>query len=218
MNRTLVIIGAGGHGKVVADVAQQTSYKDNVCFLDDDGGLTECGGFPVVGRSREADAYIEKADVFVAVGNPATRQTMLEHLRRKGASVPVLCHPKAVIGNDVKIGEGTVVMAGAVINPGSIVGRGCIINTCASVDHDCQVGDYVHVSVGAHLAGTIRIGERTWIGVGAVVSNNIVISRDCMIGAGAVVIKDIRQPGTYIGVPARGLHKGDSGNIFKGGG
>ena len=105
--------------------------------------------------------------------------------------------------DNVPIGDGTVVMAGAVINVSAKIGKGCIINTCASVDHDCVIENYVHIAVGAHVAGTSAIGDRTWIGAGATVSNNIRICDDCIIGAGAVVIKDIGQAGTYIGVPAR---------------
>ena len=116
-----------------------------------------------------------------------------------------LVHPSAVIAPNVKIGVGTVVMAGAVINPWTKIGQGCIINTCASVDHDCRIGDFVHVSVGAHVAGTVIIGDNTWVGAGATVSNNIEIVEDCMIGAGAVVIADITEHGTYVGVPAKKL-------------
>lgn len=94
-------------------------------------------------------------------------------------------------------------MAGAVVNPGSTIGKGCIINTCSSVDHDCQIGDYVHISIGAHLAGTVILGKNTWVGAGATISNNIEITSCCMIGAGAVVINDIIEKGTYVGVPAR---------------
>jgi sugar O-acyltransferase (sialic acid O-acetyltransferase NeuD family) len=94
-------------------------------------------------------------------------------------------------------------MAGAVVNPYTEIGQGCIINTCASVDHDCRIGDYVHVSVGAHVAGTVIIGDNSWVGAGATISNNIEIVEDCMIGAGAVVVKNIEESATYIGIPAR---------------
>ena len=116
---------------------------------------------------------------------------------------PVLIHPNAIIAEDVKIGAGTIVMAGAVVNPGAIIGKGAIINTCSSVDHDCTIFDYVHISVGSHLSGTVNVGEGTWIGAGATVSNNVNICGKCMVGAGAVVIKDINEEGTYVGVPAR---------------
>ena len=94
-------------------------------------------------------------------------------------------------------------MAGTVINSGTNIGKGCIINTCSSVDHDCLIGDFVHVSVGSHICGTVCIEAETWIGAGAIVSNNINIFRDCIIGAGAVVIDDINESGTYVGVPAK---------------
>ena len=94
-------------------------------------------------------------------------------------------------------------MAGAVINPGTHIGKGCIINTCSSVDHDCIVGDYVHIAVGSHLCGTVIVGDGTWIGAGATVSNNVSICTNCIIGAGAVVVNDIKECGTYVGVPAR---------------
>lgn len=94
-------------------------------------------------------------------------------------------------------------MAGAVINPGSRVGKGVIVNTCSSVDHDCKIGDFVHVAVGAHLAGSVEVGEASWIGAGAIVNNNLCICGSCVIGAGAVVVKDIKEAGTYVGVPAR---------------
>ena len=98
-------------------------------------------------------------------------------------------------------------MAGAVINSGARIGTGCIVNTCASVDHDCNVGDYVHIAVGSHLCGTVSMGDETWIGAGAIVSNNISICSECMIGAGAVVVKDIKESGTYVGVPAKKVRK-----------
>lgn len=197
MNR-LTIIGASGHGKVVADVAVHCGY-DQIEFLDDDESLTECGHWPVVGKCDTA-ANIDN-DLFVAIGNAATRKKFIEQYSHK--SLATLVHPESVIAEGVQIGKGTVVMAGAVINPDTKIGDGCIINTSSSVDHDCVVGNYSHVSVGAHLCGTVAVGEGTWIGAGATVSNNINICGGCMIGAGAVVIKDITAPGTYVGVPAR---------------
>ena len=198
--RKLVIIGASGHGKVVADIAVKNGY-DTISFLDDNETVKKCGGYPVIGKSCEAAN--QKADVIVAIGNAFIRQIIQESLEHIGVRIVTLIHPNAVVADDVLIGTGTVVMAGAVINPGARIGKGCIINTCSSVDHDCMVRDYVHVSVGTHIAGTVSVDERTWIGAGATVSNNINICEDCMIGAGAVVIKDLKEKGTYAGVPAR---------------
>lgn len=194
----LSIIGASGHGKVVAEIARLVGYTD-IVFYDDNPALTECGGWPVVGAVDQCDPG--KEAVFVAIGNPSVRKRLMERL--SGADMPVLIHPSAVVAAGVHIGRGSVLMPGAVVNPGSSLGEGVIVNTCASVDHDCIIGDYVHVAVGAHLCGSIRVDDKTWIGAGAIVSNGISICEDCMVGAGAIVIRNITQPGTYIGVPAK---------------
>ena len=196
--KKIVIIGASGHGKVAADIALKCGYTD-IVFLDDNISIKNCGRHSVVGsndRVEDINGY-----VIVAIGNSAARRRIQESIEEE--RLAVLIHPDAVVAEDVTIGSGTVVMAGTVINPGSMIGRGCIINTCASVDHDCKLGDYVHVAVGAHLAGSVEVGDETWIGAGATVSNNIEICGRCMIGAGAVVVKDIEEAATYLGVPAR---------------
>lgn len=194
--KRLVIIGASGHGKVIADIAVKNGYED-IVFLDDDENVKECAGFPVIGKTGEAKEM--DGDKIVAIGNPKVR----ERIQKEISGVITLIHPNAVISRRVEIGEGSVIMAGAVINSDVVIGEGCIINTGASVDHDCRVGDFVHISVGSHVAGTCCIGERSWVGAGAVVSNNVNICSDCMIGAGAILIKDIKKSGTYIGVPAK---------------
>ena len=201
MNKKLVIIGASGHGKVVADIAKKNGYTD-IVFLDDNLSLKECNGYPVVGSSKDVEIFCEH-DFIVAIGNSQIRQKFQTFLINTKLRIVTLVHPSAVIGEHVKIGNGTVVMANAVINPCTEIGNGCIINTCASVDHDCVIGDFVHVSVGAHVAGAVGVGARTWIGAGATVSNNVEITSDCVIGAGAVVVKSIGEADTYIGVPAK---------------
>ena len=199
MYNRLVIIGAGGHGKVIADIALKNGYTD-IAFADDNAvGL--CMGFPIVCTFAELDRLNDgKTDFVIAVGNNKIRQSIAE---KYALNWVTLVHPSAQIGANVTIGRGTIVMAGAVINPCTTVGAHCIINTCSSVDHDCKIDDYAHVSPGAHIAGTVTVGKRTWIGAGAIVSNNISITEGCMIGAGAVVIKDCKEAGTYVGVPAR---------------
>lgn len=201
MDKTIVIIGAGGHGKVVADIARCCGYT-RLIFLDDYAAA--CGCDPVCGTVQDAVRY-NGSDFVVAIGNGRVRQQLQTSLQAQGLRPATLVHPRAVVADDVIVGEGTVVMAGAVINPGAVVGTGCIVNTCSSVDHDCIVENYVHISVGAHVAGTVSVGCRTWIGAGAVVSNNVTITADCMIGAGAVVVKSIAEPGVYVGVPAARL-------------
>lgn len=197
---TLVIIGASGHGKVIADIALKNGYTD-IVFLDDDESIKRCAGFPVIGRTSEAKQI--DTDKIVAIGNATIRRKIQDQLD----NIVTLIHPGAHISRRVEIGEGTVVMAGAVINSDVEIGRGCIINTCSSVDHDCNLGDYSHVAVGAHIAGNVKIGERTWIGAGAIINNNIRICDDCVIGSGAVVIRNIENSGKYIGVPAKGIRK-----------
>ena len=199
--RRLLIIGASGHGKVVADIAKNNGYEE-IAFLDDNTDIVQCGDYPVIGTSKDIVEYID-SDFFVAIGNAEIRQRIYMELNEQGVEPVTLIHPSAVIGENVCIGAGTVVMAGTVVNPDANLGIGCIINTCSSVDHDCKLADFVHVAVGGRLAGNVLIGERTWIGAGATVINNVTICADCVIGAGAVVVKDIQESGIYIGVPAR---------------
>lgn len=199
----LVIVGASGHGKVLADLAEKLGYED-VTFLDDDRSRRSCLGRPVVGGLEKAVDY-PNHEFVVAVGNAAVRRAIQEKLEAEGLRLATLIHPASTVGKDVTLGAGTVVMAGAVINPSTRLGKGCIVNTGATVDHDNLLGDYVHVSVGSHLAGTVTVGDQVWIGAGAVVSNNLTLCSDCVLGAGAVVVKDVTEPGTYVGVPARRL-------------
>ena len=198
--KQIVIIGASGHGKVVADIARNNGYT-KILFLDDKENLAECGGYKVVGKINDFINY--DCDFFVAIGNSSIRQKIQIELENSNKSIVTLIHPSTTIADTVEIGNGTVVMAGAVINSSTQIGKGCIINTCSSVDHDNIIGDYVHISVGAHTAGTVVIGNSTWLGIGAVVSNNLTICDNCMIGAGSVVVNNLTESGTYIGVPAK---------------
>ncbi len=201
MNK-LIIIGAGGHGRVVADIAQKIGRYQAIEFLDD-GDMKETMGLPIIGKTDDIDKYIEEADFFVAIGNCKLRGEIIERLVNMGASIPTLIHPSAVIGACVEIDIGTVIMAGAVVNPCTKIGKGVIINTCSSIDHDCVIDDYCHLAVGGRVAGTVKIGANTFIGAGAVVKNNLTICEDCIIGAGAVLVKDIVDAGTYVGIPAK---------------
>ena len=197
MNK-LAIIGAGGHGRVIADIARKNGYNE-IEFLDDNENVQKCGDYPVVGKCCEAEKI--DADVIVAIGDKKIRKQITATI--SDDKLVTLIHPNATVAENVIIGRGTVVMAGAVINPGAVIGAGCIINTCSSVDHDCSIGDYVHVAVGSHLCGAVSVGNETLIGAGAMVVNNINITSDCIVGAGTVVIRDIKESGTYVGVPAR---------------
>ena len=203
MKDKLIIIGASGHGKVVADIAIKMNKWQNITFLDDDESIKTSMGLEVIGKKADAFTYKEEADFFVAIGNNAVRERVKENLIEEGLNVVSLIHPSAVIGTDVEIGIGTVVMAGVIINSSSRIGKGCIINTSSSLDHDNVIEDYVHISPGVRSAGSVGIGKGTWLGIGSVVSNNVNICSGCKVGAGAVVVKDITEPGTYVGVPVR---------------
>ncbi|MBQ8768964.1 MAG: acetyltransferase [Oscillospiraceae bacterium] len=196
MKNKIVIIGAGGQGRVCADIARLMGY-DQILFLDD--GDASCA----VGKTEDYTRYLHSADFFVAIGNAAVRRKLQTMLEKAGADIATLIHPKAVLAENVVVGQGTAIMAGAVINPGTIVGKGAIVNTCASVDHDCRVGDYIHIAVGARICGTVRLEDDSWIGAGAVIIQGLSVCAGCMIGAGAVVVRSITDKGTYLGVPAR---------------
>ena len=203
MKDKLIIIGASGHGKVVADIAIKMNKWQSIAFLDDDESIKTSMGLEVIGRTADAFTYKEEADFFVAIGSNATREKIQEKLIDEGLNVVSLIHPSAIIGTDVEIGIGTTVMAGVVINSSSRIGKGCIINTSSSLDHDNVIENYVHISPGVNMAGTVKVGKGSWIGIGSVVSNNVNICSGCKVGAGAVVVKDITEPGTYVGVPVR---------------
>jgi sugar O-acyltransferase (sialic acid O-acetyltransferase NeuD family) len=203
MKNKLLIIGASGHGKVVADIAIKMNKWQSIAFLDDDKSIKSSMGLEVIGTSDDVFTHIYEYEIFVGIGNNDTRQRIHEMLETVGVSIPVLIHPNAVIGNQVEIGNGTAVMAGAVVNCCTKIGKSCIINTGSTIDHDNCIKDFVHVSPGAHLAGTVKVGQGTWLGIGSIVSNNINITNGCKVGAGSVVVRDIIETGTYVGTPVR---------------
>jgi len=205
MKDKLIIIGASGHGKVVADIAIKMNKWQSIAFLDDDESIKTSMGLEVIGKTAVAVTYKDEADFFVAIGSNATREKIQEKLMDEGLNLVSLVHPSAVIGTDVEVDIGTAVMAGVVINSSSRIGKGCIINTSSSLDHDNLIEEYVHISPGASLAGTVKVGKGSWLGIGSIVSNNVNICSGCKVGAGAVVVKDITEPGTYVGVPVRRL-------------
>lgn len=201
--KKLIIIGAGGHGKVVADIALLLNRYKKIAFLDDNENIKTALSFKVIGKTDMASLYINEYDFFIAVGNSYLRRKFTENLISMGANLATLIHPSAIIGSDVQIGLGTVIMAGAVVNCLSRIGCGCIINTKSSVDHECAIDDYVHLSPGVTLSGNVSVGRGSWLCSGSIISNDLKIVAETIIGAGAVVIKDIITPGVYVGNPAK---------------
>ncbi|MCO5101254.1 MAG: acetyltransferase [Burkholderiaceae bacterium] len=200
MPSTLAILGAGGHGRVVADCAREMRRWTCIVHYDDDRSSD-----PGVRGNLESAFAVESPDVdfIVALGNGELRLRWLGRLQAAGKSIAAIVHPSAVVSAGAFVGTGTVVVAGAVVNVGAVLGGGCIVNTLAGVDHDCRLADGVHVSPGAHLAGEVTVGERSWIGIGSAVRHRVRIGRDVVVGAGAVVVRDVPDGCTVVGVPAR---------------
>ncbi len=199
MNNKLIIIGAGGHAKVIADMALKSGYE-LLGFLDDTQVGKVFGEYVVLGRIDECEKYADKARFIIGIGNNAVRRRIAGQYALHYATV---IHPSAQIAHGVMLGEGTVVMPNAVINSVATVGKHSVVNTAAVVEHDCQLADFVHVSPHATLCGAVAVGENTHVGAGATVIQLIKISSDTVVGAGAVVVRDILEAGTYVGVPAR---------------
>ena len=197
--RDLIIIGAGGHAKVIADIAIAVGYNVRG-FLDDNPNTQKFLAYGKLGNVSDATRFSKSAEFVIAIGNNEVRKSIAE---KYDLSFATLIHPTAVIGSQVEIGKGSVVMPLAVINANSKIGKHCIINTAAVIEHDNCFGDYSHISPNATLCGTVSVGSNCHVGAGATVINNTNVCDNCVIGAGAVVIKDIEISGTYIGVPAR---------------
>lgn len=203
MENRLLIIGAGGHGKVVADVAMKMNTWKSIQFLDDNQELKRVLGLEVIGKVEDALKYVHDYQFIVAIGDNSLRERIQLNLTMAQAKLALLVHPDAIIGKQVEIGKGTVVMAGVIINSCTHVGSGCIINTGSIIEHDNIIEDYVHVSPGVITGGTVRIGKGTWLGLGSKIINNVSIAGDCIVGAGAVVIEDIINRGLCVGIPAK---------------
>ncbi|NTV49358.1 MAG: acetyltransferase [Geobacteraceae bacterium] len=208
MNLPVIILGAGGHAKVLVD-ALLVSSAIIVGIVDHSPLLagTKILGVSVLGGDAVVNEYppseIQLVNGLGSVGLPVNRQHLFEKFKGMGYEFANVIHPSAVIASGVVLGEGAQVMAGAVIQPGSHIGINSIINTRASVDHDCTIGDHVHLSPGVTLSGGVAVGACSHIGTGATVIQGISISKGCLIGAGAVVIKDISDGAKVRGVPAR---------------
>jgi sugar O-acyltransferase (sialic acid O-acetyltransferase NeuD family) len=203
----LLIVGAGGHGKVVADAARLMKRWDRLAFLDDRyPSISSVFGCPVLGTIPQAPEFIEDyPDLAVAIGDNETRINLISMLNKAGFVLPSIIHPSAVVSESVRLGAGSVVFAQAAVNVDATIGMGAIINTGATVDHDCVLGKGVHLSPGVHLAGGVNIGDFSWIGIGATVIQGITVGERVTVGAGAVVHQDVDNNVRVAGVPAKVL-------------
>jgi|CXWL01.1.fsa_nt_gi UDP-perosamine 4-acetyltransferase len=205
---SVIVIGAGGHGRVVADALQAAGRKV-IGFCDDDAALhgTIILGLPVLGsdaclRDHSADA-VELANGVGSARDIRNRALVFDRLREKGYRFCSVVHPSATVSAYAKVAAGAQLMAGCVVQVNARIGENAIINTSASVDHDCVIGDNVHIAPGATLSGAVEVGEGTHVGTGVRVIQGMRIGRYCVIGAGAVVLRDVPDGSVAIGVPAR---------------
>jgi sugar O-acyltransferase (sialic acid O-acetyltransferase NeuD family) len=201
----LLIVGAGGHGRVVADAALLTEQWSSIAFLDDRMDAAQgMDGVPVIGKIVDARCFLnDYQHVLIALGDNKLRIRILDQLLNDGFKGATIIHPRASISPGAILETGTVVFAQAAVNYGAHIGKGCIINTGATIDHDCDIGKGVHVSPGVHLAGDVKIGKYSWIGIGASVIGGIHINNDVIVGAGTVVIRNVSAFSKVVGVPGR---------------
>lgn len=198
--KKVIIIGASGHGKVIADIIHQSGDKV-MGFLDDDPTKKAIHQIPVLGKIKDTQKYKDNYDFIIGIGNNKIRKEIAES--NPALNYYTAIHPTAVIGEGVRIGNGTAVMAGVVINADAEIKKHCIINTSAVIEHECVIGDYTHVSPQACLCGNVHVGEACHVGAGTTIINNRNMANNIIIGAESVVIEDINEAGTYAGVPIR---------------
>jgi sugar O-acyltransferase (sialic acid O-acetyltransferase NeuD family) len=204
---TLAILGAGGHGRVVADCAEAAGWTE-ISLFDDRPSPETREAWPIGGAGADLIARLSTFQgVVVGIGDNAARVEWQRRLAASGGHLVSLVHPRATVSSYATLGVGSVVFAGAVVNIGARLGQAVIVNTGATVDHDCDLADGVHVSPGAHLAGGVRIGGMSWVGIGAVIREGITIGQRVRIGAGAVVVESVGDDLTVVGNPARPLEK-----------
>jgi sugar O-acyltransferase (sialic acid O-acetyltransferase NeuD family) len=204
----IVIIGAGQHSQVMADILLRMQENgeslDLAGYLDDDPLLTglDILGFPVLGGTDDLIA-VEHDAIIAAIGDNHTRSRMFDRFLESGERFFVAKHPRAIIAPDVRLGEGSMVCAGVVVNTGTIIGRNVILNTGCTVDHHSQIGCHVHIAPGVHIAGEVTVGEGALIGIGATVMPGRRIGAWSVVGAGALVHEDIPDRVVALGVPAK---------------
>ena len=193
--KKLYLYGASGHGKVIAEIAEENGFEIRA-FIDADETKTSILNYEVV-HQIPADV----SNLIISIGNNSIRKKIAEE--NSELTYPVLIHPSATKSKRSTIKDGSVVMAGVSVNADVSIGKHCIINTNASIDHDCIIEDFVHISPNTALAGNVEVGEGTHIGIGACIIQGIKIGKWCTIGAGAVIIKDVPDGATVVGNPGK---------------
>ncbi|HVY27459.1 MAG TPA: acetyltransferase [Polyangiaceae bacterium] len=200
----IIVYGAGGHGRVVLDALVSAGLGDQVLgFVDDGLGVGERrDGFSVLG----GEAFLSDARglrVALGIGDNHARARLAQLCIEQGLEPMTALHPRAIIASSVRIGAGSLVCAGAVLNPGAVVGQGSIVNSAAVIEHDCKLGSFVHVSPNATLGGAVELGDYVHLGLAACVLPGLSVGEGAVVGAGAVVTRSIPSRAVAYGVPAR---------------
>ncbi|MBD3265608.1 hypothetical protein GF373_02975 [bacterium] len=206
----VIVYGAGGHAKVILDILQLTKTAVAAVVDDDPAKWGESiVGYPITDPNTQLPIISDRGirQAVIAVGGNSTRAKIAETLIAKGFSFYTAVHPSAVIDRSVELGAGTVVMGGVVINSETTIGSHGILNTGCTVDHDCRLADFVHISPGGHLGGNVAIGRETQVGIGASILPNVTIGPQTVVGGGAAVIEDLPGGVVAVGVPARIIEK-----------
>lgn len=201
----IFVFGASGHAKVVIDILERNPGVKVLFAVDD--SLAARGGllcdYPVIGGREALLARRNEIDGgVVTIGDNAARAKIAAWLLTEGFRLVRALHPAAILARRLNIGDGTVIMAGAVINSDTRLGANVIINTGATVDHDCEIGDGAHIAPGCHLCGGVKIGARSFLGAGTVVIPGVRIGADVIVGAGSTVIADVSDGARMAGSPA----------------
>jgi sugar O-acyltransferase (sialic acid O-acetyltransferase NeuD family) len=204
----VLVIGAGGHAKVVIATLEAAGRVVRAA-VDDDAKRhgARILGVPVIGPLDAAMDY-QGLEAIVAIGNNETRRAIAERLPLRWTTA---VHPRAEVHSSARLGPGTVVFAGAVVQPDARIGSHVILNTAATVDHDCSVGDFAHLAPGTHLSGNVSVGHGVFLGVGAAVLPNLVLGDTAIVGGGAVVVRNVAEDMVVAGVPARPLRPASGG-------
>jgi UDP-perosamine 4-acetyltransferase len=209
MIRPVIVVGAGGHAKVVIDTLLSASSVEIIGVTDSNSEKmgTSILGVPVIGTDEVILQYKPEQIFLVngigSVGLPIARTKIFDRFKKLGYSFTTVIHPAAIVALEVVVSEGVQIMAGAIIQPGCRIGSNTIINTGAAVDHDCVIGCHVHVAPRVTISGGVQTGDGVHIGTGAVIIQGVQIGGNSVVGAGAVVINHVAEHTTVIGVPAR---------------
>jgi sugar O-acyltransferase (sialic acid O-acetyltransferase NeuD family) len=202
--KRLAIVGASGHGKVVADIAEYCGWEEVVFFDDAFPKKKTLEGWSIVGDTQNfLSSMINFNGCIVAIGDNITRLEKTNFLLLSGAPVISLIHPSAIVSKYSSIKLGSVVKANVVIDAFSKIGLACILGTSATLAHDCKLMDAVHVSPGANLAGSVEVDQCTWLGIGSTINQGLSIGKNVIIGAGSVVINDMPDNVVAVGIPSK---------------